>query len=538
MPVLFTLTTTRVRLIWSGPDAAPRDDRETVAATPAPSASGLRLDAAGARGGEAPLRLEEETAYGVWLESLDGAAVGLVHADPVLTAALAPARSGTIVHGPVRFGSQAGRSRFVVTSGGVPEAAFAVTVAPTKASWADVEAMRVRVEAAASGVALAALRPTDLDLDRVSGRAEAPAWLALLRVAVPRLARALADIARDPETVVARPLVSVRPSALRRASGETVRALRGAAVWPERVPGRPARPSLDTPAHRWLASGLDAVLARTSRLRHAEARRTPTPRRAAVVAELDRLLDTLARARRLAPLAASGRPAPAAPPLALRLRPAYAVAADALVALRGALRLTPGPVAAPAQDLSAVYEAWAALETVEAFARAVGASVPDRPFGAQAVGADVRLGAGPRHAVRLVGARGEAEIVRTPRFAGPLLVQIPDLLVTLRGFGQPERRLVLDAKYRLAESRAAAPPGDAVGALHRYRDAIAGPDGRRGFIGTAAVLFPTHATAGFAASRLWTSLAAIGVGAIPLLPGETDWLGRFAERLVSGDLAG
>ncbi len=538
MPVLFTLTTDRVRLIWSGPAVPVRDARETVRATPAPGTSGLRLNVDGALGSVSALRLEEETTYAVWLESLDGTPVGLLHADPVLTAALAPARGGTIVHGPVRFGSQAGRSRFVVTVGDVPEAAVEVTVAPTKASWADVEAMRVQVAAAAAGVVLAARRPTELDLERVPGRAEAPVWLALLRAAVPRLARALADIARDPETVITRPLVSVRSSVLRRASGETIRALRGAAVWPERVPGRPAQPSLDTPAHRWLASGLDAVLARAAHLRRAEAARASTPRRASVVAELDRLLDALARARRLAPLAASGLPAPATPPLALRVRPAYAAAADALTTLRGTLRLADGPIAAPAHDLSALYEAWAALETVAAFARAVGATVLDRPFGAQAVGADVRLGAGPRHAVRLVGARGEVEIVRTPRFAGGLLVQIPDLLVTLRGFGQPERRVVLDAKYRLAATRTPAPPGDAIGALHRYRDAIVGPDGRRGLVGTAAVLFPAHAGAGFEASRLWTSLGTIGVGAIPLLPGEASWMDRFAERLVSGGSAG
>ena len=222
-------------------------------------------------------------------------------------------------------------------------------------------------------------------------------------------------------------------------------------------------------------------------------------------------------------------------PRATRVRPPYRAAADALGALRSALRLATGPVAAPAQDLSALYEAYAALETVDALARALGAAPPVRPFGARTVGADVWLGQGAAHAVRLAGERGEAEIVRTPRFAGPpaLLVQIPDLLVTLRLPGRPEHRVVLDAKYRV-DAGGAAPPGDALGALHRYRDAIVDADGRA-LVRTAAVLFPAHARAGFETTRLWTSLGTLGVGAVPLLPSATAWLDRLAERLVTGD---
>ena len=516
MAVLFTVETPRTRLAWSGPEAAVRDPRETLRVTG-------ETDVGEA---ERPLRLEEEATYTVWLESLDGRSVRLLHADPVVIAALASARGGTIVHGPVRFGSQAGRSRFVVTSGGVPEASVDVTVAPTKASWADVEVMRMRTEAAAAGLSLAALRPAGVDASATPGRASAPVLIALLREAMPRLAEALEAVARDPETVVVRALVSVRPHVLRRASSETVRALRGAAVWPERVPGRPARQSLDTSTHRWLAAGVDAVLARLRGLGTPE----KSARHVAIRNELDRNVQTLVRLRRLEPLAAAGRPAPATPPLVIR--PAYVRAVGALATLLGALRLADGDVRASAQDLSALYETWAALVAVEAFASAVGADAPARPFGARAVGTDVRLGRGARRAVRLVGERGEARIVRQPRFSGPpaLLVQIPDLLVTLRVPGRPERRVVLDAKYRL-DARRGAPPGDALGALHRYRDAIVGPDGQP-LVETAAVLFPLRAGDGFEASRLWTSLGTLGVGAVPLLPGATGWIEALARSLV------
>lgn len=522
-PTLFTAETARVRLVWSGPRRDVRDARETVSVRPAPGRT-ARLD--GTEALTAPLRIDEETTHSIWLESLDGAPVALHHADPVLVAGLASARGGSVVYGPVRFGSQAGRSRFTVTAGGVPEMSFDVTVSPAKASWADVEAMRAEVEAAVSGAALAFVRPAEARLERAAGRASDPAWLALLRSETPRLARALASVARNPASETARDLASVRPSALRRASGETVRALRGAAVWPERVPGRPARLSLDTPAHRWLAAGLDAALRRASALRAAEQATPPTLRRAALIGEIVQLEALLKRARRSEVFVGVGRSA-AVSPRALWSRPAYAEAADALAALNRALALADGSDSAPAQDTSTVYESWASLAVVRALARALGVEMPARPFGR-------RFGRGAAHAVHLVGAGVSVEIVLSPRFSGPpaLLVQIPDLLVTVRRSGAPDHVVVLDAKYR-TDASGAAPPGDALGALHRYRDAIVGPDGRA-LVRTAAVLFPARPGAGFETSRVWQSLGAIGVGAVPLLPGTTDWLDRLAECLAAG----
>ncbi|HEX9951390.1 MAG TPA: DUF2357 domain-containing protein [Rubricoccaceae bacterium] len=525
---LFTVETERARLVWSGPACPVQDDRETLSVRAAPGAT-VRLD--GQDDPERPLRIDEETTHGVWLESRDGSVVGLHHADPVVVAGLASARGGTVIYGTVRFGAQAGRSRFSVTAGGRPEALVEVTVSPAKASWADVEAMRARVEAAVLGAALALLRPAEEHLARAGGMSSPPAWLALLRAEAPRLGLALRSVARDALGETVRPLADVRPSALRRASGETARALRGVTVWPERVPGRLARVGFDTPAHRWLAARLDAVLHRASAVRAAEAARPDTQRRTAVLDELDRLTDLLGRARRSAPLRDASRAAPTVPPRQFGARPDYAAAADALAALGRTLALASGPVAVPMQDTSVLYETWAALETVRAFALAVGAEAPARPFGRDAAG----LGPGAEHAVRLVGDRGEVEIVRAPRFAGPpaLLVQIPDLLVTVRRPSQPAHVVVLDAKYRL-DASGAAPPGDALGALHRYRDAIVGPDGRA-LVRTAAVLFPARPGAGFEASRIWSSLGRIGVGAVPLLPGATEWLDRLAARLVSGE---
>ena len=64
--------------------------------------------------------------------------------------------------------------------------------------------------------------------------------------------------------------------------------------------------------------------------------------------------------------------------------------------------------------------------------------------------------------------------------------------------------------------------------LHRYRDAIVqGPPIRQ-----AVALFPGVPDAAFLRSRLWTSLADLGVGAIPLVPGAEEALSTFIAGLV------
>src|SRR5690606_41483964 len=80
------------------------------------------------------------------------------------------------------------------------------------------------------------------------------------------------------------------------------------------------------------------------------------------------------------------------------------------------------------------------------------------------------------------------------------------------------------------------PPEDAPGALHRYRDAIvrAGPAGVERPVETAVALFPYREPepGAFGRSRLWASIAEIGVGAIPLLPGAAGYLARWLEGVI------
>jgi len=164
----------------------------------------------------------------------------------------------------------------------------------------------------------------------------------------------------------------------------------------------------------------------------------------------------------------------------------------------------------------------------------LGVDAPARPFGVDVRGADVRLRRGRAHAVRLERTGVSVEVAYNPRFPAPpaLLAQRPDLLLTVRR-GRDVQRIVLDAKYRRDDSEgyrrrhgAAGPPEEALGTLHRYRDAIPGA------IAVAAALYPGLVGDDIYMSRLWSSLGALGVGAIPLRPGATEALDRFIGRVV------
>ena len=496
-------------------------------------AGDLRLTTAG---GASAIALEEETSYLVLLQSLDGEPVRLEHRDPVVVAGLASADGGRVLHGRVRIGSQAGRIGFVVGCGSTEEFEIDLAVLPTKLGPGEVHAMRAEVEAAAAGLSVAALRPATLGVARSGDDPPVPVWLASLRESLGRLAAAVREIDRRPVLETARPVVEQRFGQIHRPTAETRRAVARAGLAAPTLPARPALLSADTPAHRWLAARLGTVERRLQRLLREEGARRPSRRRHRVVAELSELRDRLA-ALRLAPVFAScGARPPPGPPLVLRRHPSYVAAYDALRQLDRGLDLQSGGLDVATQDLAVLFETWAALAVVRMVAEAVGVEPPGRPFGIDAVGTDVRLRRGRAHGVRLSGRGVTVEVVNTPRFPAPpaLLAQRPDLLLTVRR-GDIVRRVVLDAKYRRDDTAAyrrrhgaAGPPEDALGTLHRYRDAIVeGPP-----VEIAAALFPGTADDAFLRSRLWTSLETLGVGAVPVRPGDLGGLARFVAGLI------
>ncbi|MEP0547006.1 MAG: DUF2357 domain-containing protein [Rhodothermales bacterium] len=557
MPPLFSITTNRVRLTWSGPTAPP----DATAPPGVLAVRPLRTDAAPhveANGmpvvAGAPLRLAEQTTYRLFAASPHGV-VEIRHRDPVVVGGLAREDGGRVVAGTVNFGGQIGRSTFVIAVDGEEEVAFEVDVEPTKAAWADVEAMRDEVDEALAGLALDYLRATASPAVATSAPPRRATWLTLVRRALPTLEAALdhiaahprRDLLREPTLVraerVQRPDASLRAAVRQGRGAGPVQALRSGVPVRARLTERLARATLDTSEHRWLRARTAAARRTLAELHADESRGPASARRRRVLADLADTEARLARLLRLAPLAAASPGPPPAPTPRLLTAPGYAEAHAACQSLTLGLRLADGPVPHATNDLWALYEVWAYLTVVRAVAR-----VLDRPisphdfFRAEHRGIRFLLRRGRRHGVAFEADGRRVTVTYNPRFparAG-LLAQRPDVLLTIERDGTT-RRFVLDAKYRRDDSTgyarrhgAPGPPEPALGDLHRYRDAIVSAAGER-TVEQAVALFPYRepAPGAFAASKLWTAVEAVGVGAIPLLPGATAYLDRWL-RLVLG----
>ncbi|HEX2190234.1 MAG TPA: DUF2357 domain-containing protein, partial [Longimicrobiaceae bacterium] len=320
----------------------------------------------------------------------------------------------------------------------------------------------------------------------------------------------------------------------------------------ERLPEGRARPTLDTPEHRWLAARLVEVRRRLAALRREEGELPPTSRRARALEELGALERRVARMLRSEPLAAAaGEAAPGLASPQLTLAPGYREAHRACLLLRLGLSLEGGPVHLAVKDLGLLYEYWCFLALARILAGRSGRPLPARRLLAvEERGLRVLLRRGREQSLPFdLGGGRRAVLTYNPRFGGePLLVpQQPDLLLEVRRADGTAARVVLDAKYRITAAPeylerygSPGPPEDALNALHRYRDAIVRPGSGvepERIVARAAALFPFREgePGAFRASRLWRSLDGLGVGAIPLLPGSTGYLEEWVGKLLDGD---
>ncbi len=550
MAALFTISTDRLYLAWDGPAAPPDTSAPAGRLRVQPLRSGLtpRVEVGGEiRTGEAPLRLAEQTTYRVFVRSLSGAPVALRQDDPLTLRALVANDAGAILSGTVDFEGQVGRSRFVALVDGKEEVAFEVEVFPTKASFAEVEAMREALDEAFSGLAFEYLRSTTSQVEHAGAMPQRASWLVMLRRVLPELEAALARVAAHPRHDLRRESLPVRAdrvrhpdAALRRAvlqgrgrgssspldSGVVVRAV---------VAERLAVPTLDTPEHRWLRSRLDGAQMVLSVLQRDESRLPHSARRRQVLRDLADAERRLARTLNLAPLAAADATvAPATPTQRLLTASGYAEAYRLARALTLSLVLADGPVPHATRDLHLLYEMWCYLAVLQRTAVRLGLSLPaDAFFRAEHRGIRLMLHRGRRHGVVFEAGARRVEVTYNPRFSARrgLLAQRPDILLTVEG--STREHFILDAKYRRDDSAgyrrrfgAPGPPEDALGDLHRYRDAIRGPNGQR-IVQQAVALYPFGAGEEFGESRLWSAIGHVGVGAIPLVPGGTDWLDRW-----------
>jgi uncharacterized protein len=553
---LFTIETEGLRLAWRG-EAAPEDPSapEGRLRVWAEGSARVRVGDRQAEGVEVslPLALAEQTPYRLLLQSLGEAPVSLAHPDPALLAGLSAEDGGRVVYGDLDFQGQIGRSPFEVRAGG-EALRFEVEVFPTKVSLADVDALRAEVDEACTGLALEYLRATLSPALPTGALPRRASWLTLLRLALPDLEAALAEVARQPARDLRRTTQPTRAERVRRPDAAVRRALRAGGGHGERLvleggiparavlPAHHAEASADTPEHRWLRARLDHARAALDAIRLEEAALPETPRRRQVSADLDDARRRVGRLLALEPLREASPGPPPSPTPRLLTAPGYAEAHAALRRLDLGLVLAEGPVPQATRDLPLLYEVWAYLATARQLADLLGEPLPAEAFfRAEEQGVRLLLRRGRSHALRFEREGVRVALAYNPRLdvPGGLLAQRPDLLLTIEASGRPARWIVLDAKYRREDAPryvrrygAPGPPEDALGTLHRYRDAIVGPGGHRP-VEAAAALYPYRAEASFEQTRLWRTLGGLGVGAIPLLPGHTGWLRRWLEGLLA-----
>ncbi len=568
MPAFFTIETEQLTLVWSQRREKP------VPVTPEEVEQPFGLAVEGLRRGVTPaVRIEEgsaahlfeETDYTLFAQSKTGAPLRVRHRDPVLVQGLQRSDGERVVHGVINFGAQVGQSRFVVEAGGMPEFAFEVEVFPSKLDYrSDYEALRDDVQEIAADLVFEYLRATVTpaweDPSRSPG---AVAWMRLLSHVAGDLEQALDYVARQPQWGTRRVVEAHRADRIRRPDAALRRAVargRGRGAWQiaeaglavrERLPAARGRYTLDTPEHRWLAARLALIQTRLADLHAEEARRRPSARRKRVREELEALQHRIVRLTRLAVVQEAEGDPPVAPPWRLLTAPGYREAYRACLRLQHGLRLEGGPLRLALKELHLLYEYWCFLTLVRLVAEAAGRREPLRSLIAvERRGLHLRLRKGHAQTVTFPLSEGRRlDVIYNPRFGGPgyLVPQQPDLLLTLRRADGATARYVLDAKYRLDASPSyrrryglPGPPTDALNTLHRYRDAI--QDRRRHGSGERAVvqavaLFPYREEAPglFEKSRHRRMLDEIGVGAIPLLPGNTEHLAAWLRGVMEED---
>ena len=520
--------------------------------------------------GDAGPRLFEQVDYTVFLRSKSGARAELRHRDPSL---LRDVRSGPDGQGIgiINFGSQIGRSRFWVEVGGAKEFEFEVEVFPTKLDYeSDYALMVAEIQEILTGLALEYLRGTFQQGSAVHVPQPSDVeWLTLLKSAAHQLEESLTYVANHPlrrflpesrEVRVDRihaGNASVRRAISRGQGRGDLRTTTSGRVIHEFLPAQMPWLTLDTPEHRWLASQLRTIRRRLVRLRTQvlaggarggeESQRTRQTR-----LELEDLYARLGRLEKLEPMQLPERQLPSSfASLQLLGAPGYREAYKACMTLALGLRITGGPLELSTKDLSELYEYWCYLSLLRMLRTELGEPINLRDLIRQDGAAlRVQLKKGQSTRLSFRASNRKVSVAYNPEYSGGhlLVAQKPDMLVTIEDESWPPLMLVVDAKYRLKSDAdyiktfgSPGPPEDALNVLHRYRDALLENDASeqpprlKRTVVQASAMFPyVEQDAGaFAEGRLWKSLQTLGVGAIPMLPGHTEYAEAWLRNALS-----
>lgn len=510
--------------------------------------------------------LFEETGYRLSVVSRTGSVPRLKHLDASLIRDVRPIPGHeSVLSGHINFGSQVGDSRFLVGEGGAT-LEIVVEVRPTKLDYrTDYEDLLNGVAGVARQLVLEFLRATTRGASaKVRQDARQIEWLLLLRSEIQSLQQALDFIVTNPHRQLSRESRLMQADNIRRPSTATRRALargRGEGEWTSdaigrhraRLPSSVPYEDTDNVENRWIRLQLVRVVTALATLRRSiessPMRRRgeePSPRSVAILGELRSMEESLSPFLEHAPFAGSRGAVPHSfASLTLQGRPGYREAYQSFIRLNLSLTVGGEALDVPISDLSELYEIWCFIAVVHQVSQALG-FVVDVTDLVELSDTGIRLSLipGKSSSVELHGESGHVRVSYNREYRMLSGTQRPDIVIELVRDNLPPVLLLLDAKYRVVASPGyvrdfgcPGPPADAVGQLHRYRDAIIVnyPKYRRGRpVVRAAALFPMSE----AHSERWQehpyfrSIADVGIGALPFLPTNMSWVaGWITEAL-------
>jgi hypothetical protein len=489
-----------------------------------------------------PLLWETKALEVVWEHDEAGQALTLHHADPMLRGALRDASGrGRVLSGSLYLESRVGFLELDFRRGGVPVVRLRLEVFPSKLGFRrDFEQMLQELGGHRVPQVLRLLPPTSIarQLEH-RGALTLPERYQVFDAFFEPIDQALRQVARQPHTGLARVTIPRAVDRLRRPDAATRRAARraggpqvhvGTHALPARLPDGHRETTFSTPANRFVARVLRSLSGLLSIVR---AQRTPPwdePQLRALVDERQRGLrrwldqDFL---RNLPDRVES-------PDLVVQRAPGYR---DVLKWYRRTLlafSVLAGDIRMGLKDLWYLYQLWCAVRVEQEATRLLGAGegslVPPSMYR-------------PALGGRVVFADGTVLTAqhRSDSSLGSAVHQ-PDLLLELRrpaprGAGEAGFQLVLDAKYRLDWSGGrAGPPQEALNAIHRYRDAVLtqGETRVERNVYGGVILFPhpDEETYGRSPSSAWHDFERMGVGAVPLVPGQGQLLRQWLAGLL------
>ena len=384
-------------------------------------------------------------------------------------------------------------------------------------------------------------------------------FLAALDANINRLSSSLALIEKSPSRTIQRkqtysriekitnPSQSViRSIAQGRGTGAIISLGNGLHVH-EQIPSVTATVGFDTPANRWLKQRLNLIRTRLSCiLRTNQGGNADTlygdgtsERLRSLYAELTSMAskDFLKEVRPAKGFAQPG--------MEVMGRAGYRIAADIFDELDKAFVIADGVQLINSRLIAELYEEWCYLKVALLVSDLTKGALDPRDA-VQVTSGSLRIRFAKNEPSRIsivAGDDGRYQVAYNKEYHTLTGVQKPDIIIEVNRGLRPGTIIVLDAKYRLTDRDTYGrkippqPPVDAINALHRYRDAIYLNEKNRKIrpVVKGAILYPPSIDCDYGHLPYWSSIGQVGIGAIPLLPGNDEYLRDFLASVLAAD---